>query len=88
LARRSKERSVTAALIGTPQVSTDSFVLARVRVALVFSGTARLSIDLLHSPLLLLEIFFRDFHVVDNDVLDATGERRSVVGQDFLRMTF
>ena len=85
MAGSSQERSVTAALVCAPQVSTDTLVLARVGVALVFSGTSGLSVDLFDASLFFLEIFFRDFHFVDDDVLDAARKRWSVVGQDFLK---
>lgn len=75
---------MASTLIAVPQVCTDAVILARVTVALLLPGATRLRVDLLHAPLLLLEVFLSDLHLVDHDVLDAADERRRVVGQDLL----
>ena len=75
---------MAGATISAPQISAGSFVLARIGVALVFSGASGLGIDLFDSSLLLLEVLFRDLHLVDNDVLNAARERGGIVGQNFL----
>ncbi len=71
--------------ISAPQVSTGSFILTRIGVALVLTGASGFGIDLLNSSLLLLEVLLRDFHLIDDNVLNAAGERGGIVGQNFLQ---
>ena len=76
---------MTGTLVGAPQIFTRSLILTRIGITLIFPGTSRLGVDLLHTPLLLLEVLFGDLHFVDNNVLDAASEGGRVVGQNFLR---
>ena len=75
---------MTGPLVGAPQIFTSSLVLTRIGITLIFPGTSRLGVDLLHTPLLLLEVLFGDLHLVDDYVLDAASEGGRVVGQNFL----
>lgn len=71
--------------VSAPQVSAGSLVLTRIGVALVLSGASGLGIDLLNSSLFLLEVLLRDLHLIDDNVLNAAGERGGIVGQNFLQ---
>ncbi len=83
MARGAKERPVTGTLVLVPKIRTSTIVLARVRITLVFAWTAGLCIYLFN-PAVFLDVHLGDFHVVDNDVLDAADKRRGVVGQYLL----
>ena len=71
--------------VGAPQILATSLILTRVGIALVLPRASGFCVDLLHTPLLLLEVLLSDFHFIDNNVLEAAGEGGHVVGQNFLR---
>lgn len=86
LTGRSKEGPVTSALELAPQVSAVSFVLARIGVALLLSGTARYCSNLINASIAIstFKVLFGDLHVIDSDILDASGEGGHIIGQDLL----
>ncbi len=85
LARLTEEGSETGTLVRVPQIGTESLVLARVWLALVYPRASRDRVHLFNfsnavTDRWFLEIVLGDLHAVDGDVLDAAGEGGRVVG--------